>query len=213
MAIAGKHSRIKIMSDAPAVPFAEEATTADALRVAYSITNRTKRYWSKNDLVIVETSPDGEVWTIVTSGFRIAFAGGRIVFAVAQPVGTQVRVSGAFVTVTTAAETREYSMTINNGTEDATVLESGGSRRRVYTIQDATGSLSGFYNVNDLLAEYLLGSKKLVIELDFDSTDLDGEYYAFYALIPSKELATAVEGLVTTSTSWESDGDILIEAK
>lgn len=201
------------MSDAAPVPFTNEATTADAERIAYRITDRTKRYWNREDDVIVETSPDGDTWTPITTGYRIAHAGGRIVFYAAQPVGTQVRVSGEFVAVTTAVETREYSMAINNATEDATVLEGDGSRVRVYTIQDATGTLSGFYNVNNLIQDRLLDRKTLVIELDFDSTDLDGEYYAFYALIPSKELATAVEGLVTTAVSWESDGDILVEPK
>ena len=213
MAKAGKNARIKVMSDASAVPFTSEATTADASRIEYRITNRTKRYWSRTTPVVVETSPNGSTWTVVTSGYRIAHAGGKIMFYVPRATGTQVRVSGAFVAVTTVAEVREYTMSGTNALVDVTVLESDGWRKQLSTIRGASGSLTGFYNVNNLLQDKLLSGTALVVELDVDSSDNNGEYFAFYALLASQELSVAVDGAVGTSVPWESDGDILIEAK
>lgn len=213
MAIAGKNGRIKVMSDAAAIPFAEEATTANVARTEYSITNRTKRYWSREAPVVVETSPDGVSWGVVSGGFWISYAGGKIVFRDAQPVDTQVRVSGEFVAVAIAVETREYSMSINNALVDVTVLEGDGWRRKLATIVDATGTLSGFYNVDNLLVDKILEGKAIVIEMDVDITDNQGETLAVYGLINSHEMQSAIESAVTTSVGWESDGDILVEQK
>lgn len=204
MAIPGKRARIRVMSDAEPIPFTDEATgTVDD--VVYSVGDRVKRYWDPATQVVVKV--DGDV--VAVSEYRVQHAGGRIHFRSEQ--SGPVTVSGAYITVTTAVEVREYTFTINSEVIDRTWLnpDLDGFRERMAGIVDATGTLSGFYNVNNLLTDKILAQKPTVIEMQ-PSADMD-EMFAVYAFLESDELQAAVEGAVETNVGWQSTGDILVE--
>src|SRR5690625_1708337 len=134
------------MSDAGPLPFTDEATvTTDNL--VYSVTDRVKRYFDRGTPIVVKR--DGDV--VPVSEYRVQHAGGRIHFRSEQ--SGPVTVSGAYITVTTAVEVREYTFTINAEVIDVTWLNPAldGFRERMAGIVDAAGTLTGFYNVNNLL--------------------------------------------------------------
>lgn len=197
------------MSTGSPVAFTDEATSDSAGRTIYTITDRAKKYWSRAAAVTVKV--DSSV--VGASTYRIQHAGGKIHFFAARTEGAVVEVSGEYVAVTAAAQTREYSLNINSALEDVTTLDDGGFRKRLPTIVGASGTLSGFYDVNNLLQARLIAGTPLVVEMDPDNSDNSGTMFACYALLSTKELQAAVEGAVGATVSWESDGDILYEAK
>lgn len=205
MALPGKHAAVRVMSES-STSFTDEATTANAERTIYTIDDRDLRYWDRDVAVVV--SRGGQ--TVPRSEYRIQHAGGRIHFRDAQDEGTVVTVSGAYVSVVTAVQTREFTLTLDRELSDVTVFESEGWRDRLAGVGGATGTLSGFYNADNLFTDRLLEQKPLVLELQPDGAN-DGEVFSLYAVMESQELSAAVEGAVETSVPWESDGEILVE--
>lgn len=205
MALPGKKARLRVMSSAAPVAFSSEATSSTD-QVVYTIDDRDKRYWDRNTPVVVEVNGNPPA-----VGYRIQHAGGKIHFKEALDPGDTVTVDGAYVTVTTAVEVREYTLSINSEIIDVTWLNPAldGFRERIAGIIDASGTLSGFYNVNNLLQDKILAQAPTVLELEAND-DLD-EIIAFYVYLESHELQAAIEGAVGTSVGWQSDGDILVE--
>lgn len=212
MAIFGKNTRIKAMSDAAPIAFNAEKTTSDITRTEFSIVNRTKRYWDRNTPVTVETSADGTTWEQYTGRYWIRHAGGTIIFAEPLVAGLQVQVSGAYVTASLVAECNSCNINITNTLSDTTVYEVPG-KRQTSMLVDATGTLSGFHDINDLLTDKILEGKSTIIETDFDNTDATGELFCCYAFINSTEFSSAVADPVSKTVGWQSDGKLLVEQK
>jgi hypothetical protein len=204
MALPGKYARIRIMSET-STAFSTESTTADASLRIYTIDDRDLKYWDREVAVQVFRN----ALLVPTSEYRVQHAGGRIHFWEPQDPGDAITVSGAYVTVVIAAECNEYTLTNESEVIDVTVFESDGWRERLAGILGASGTVSGFWVVNNLFTPRLLAQKPLILELQANKND--PEVYAMYVVIESQELAPAVEGAVETSVSWQSDGDILIE--
>lgn len=205
MALPGKHAAVRVMSKS-STAFNGEVTTANAERTIYTIDDRDLRYWDRD--VSITVTRGGS--TVPPSEYRIQHAGGRIHFRTQQDAGTIVTVSGAYVSVVTAVETREFTITLDRELTDVTVFESEGWRERLAGVGGATGTLSGFYNADNLFTDRLLAQEPLVLELQPDGAN-DGEVFSLYVVMESQELSAAVEGAVETSVPWESDGEILIE--
>src|SRR5690554_4463225 len=187
MAKPGKHARIRIMSST-STPFSNEATTPDVTNTIYTIDDRDKKYWDRDVPVVVERNGN----PVPINEYRVQHAGGRIYFWEAQDPGDTITVSGSFVSVVIAAECREYTITIEAEMNDVTVFESDGWRERLPGIGGASGTVSGFYNINNLFTERLLTQKPLILELQTDKDD--PEIFALYVVLENQELTAAVEG-------------------
>ena len=137
MATAGKNARIRVMSDAAPVAFTDEATTANATRTEYKITNPVKKYWDKGTPVVVTVTPAS------TTSRWVRHAGGVVIFDQPLDVEATVTVSGVCHHGTNR-EVSEYNVTLANPTTDVSVLEV--EERRKYPPTDATGTITGFYN-------------------------------------------------------------------
>ncbi len=98
--------------------FTNEATTSGD-RITYTISNAAKKYWSPSTPVVVEVSPNGTDWSVITAGFELAYAGGKVIFPVAQPVGTEIRVDGGYLTPSQLAEGHKWSLRISQERFDA----------------------------------------------------------------------------------------------
>ena len=204
MALPGKYARIRIMSET-STAFTDESTTADASLRIYTIDDRDLKYWDRE--VAVQVFRNAVL--VPTEEYRVQHAGGRIHFWEPQGGGDVITVSGAFVTVVTAAESNEYTLTNESEIVDVTVFESDGWRERLAGILSSSGTVSGFWVVNNLFTPRLLEQKPLILELQANKDD--PEIYAMYVVMETQELAPSVEGAVETSVSWQSDGDLLIE--
>lgn len=219
MAIPGKNARLKVMNEDAPVGFADKAMSADAEYKTYAIDDTDKRYWSRDADIVVKKNAE----TVDPSEYKVQHAGGLIHFKTAQGSEDTITASGEFVTVSTAAYVREYTLNISANLEDTTWLKptteedptytGAGYRNRTPTLTEASGSLSGFYDVDNYFQERLLSGKPLVIEMDTDGPNTNGDFFAVYAYLENKELSPAVEGVVGQSVSWQSDGQLLVEGK
>jgi hypothetical protein len=119
MATPGKVGRVLIQKpDFTPVAFTDEATTADATKTRFSITDDTKCYWDRNTPVTVEVDSSP-----VATGFHIEYPGGVIVFDEEQTGA--VTVSGKYIEVEQLAGFFNWSLTVDNKTIDITCFESG----------------------------------------------------------------------------------------
>jgi hypothetical protein len=209
LAIPGKKARIRVMGT-DSNSFLDEPTTANSDRTIFTITDRDKRYWDRSVDIVVH-SPD--LSTVVPpSEYRIQHAGGRIHFREPRPTGEDVWVSGAWVNVTTAAQANEYTISMEQEIVDVTWFnpDANGFRERMANLHTASGSLSGFYHVDELLSGRILSQQATVIEMQPNADD-DDHLFAVYAFLNSDEINPSVEGAVEFSVSWDSDGEILVE--
>lgn len=121
MAIPGKAGRVLIQTIYPVLSFLNEATTGNAERTEYQITDATKRSWYPRGTFAVEVGAEE-----VETGFTLDYATGKIIFGEALEEGAVVTVSGSYYLV---GETG-IEFTDEETTADATKTR--------YTITDPT---------------------------------------------------------------------------
>lgn len=144
MALAGYNSQVLIAS-LPSVAFTNEATSTTDL-TTYTITNSAHRYFDKSVPTVVQTSPDGTTWSTVTTGFTLYRANARVVFASAQPAGTQVRfASGNYFPYATIAEAASCEFSGKMGVENTTVFNTTGTQSFTPTTLTGTLKYSSFW--------------------------------------------------------------------
>ena len=191
--------------------FTHEATTAVTALTVYQITSTTKRYWDPTVALVVETSVDaGVTWSAITSGFQVAYAGGVIRFPVAQAAGTQVRVSGAYLTASVLGQCKEWDLAVSLDTPDTTVFTAGTSlsawKSCVAALKDATVTvaryqLDGYFlpSVADKGTFYIL-----VLYTDY----ANAKHIDCMARLTADGIKTAVAGVIEESLSFKTSGMI-----
>ena len=190
--------------------FTHEATTAVIALTEYQITSTTKRYWDPTVALTVETSTNGVDWTAVTSGFQVAYAGGVILFPVAQPSSTQVRVSGAYLTASALGQSKEWDLSVSMDTPDSTVFTAGTSlsawKTCVAALKDASVTVSryqldGYFvpSVADKGTFYVL-----VLYTDY----ANGKHVDCLARMTADSIKTAVSGVIEESLTFKTTGMI-----
>lgn len=199
MATPGRKALVKV-SGAP-VTLANAATTADGARFAYTITNVAQRVLDHSAAVTVETSPDGTNWS-AASGYTLDRLFGRVIFGTARPTGTQVRVSGKYVPMTTAAEAKGFSQTATAKNDDASVFGDTFVRRDQVQ-RDITGSLNSFRTTDKYFDDALTAGNPVVIEFALDGTVISRAW----ALLNSEQIQAAVDSLIEQDVEWEGAAD------
>ncbi len=165
MAVAGYSSQVLIAS-LPSVAFTNEATTT-ADRTTYTISNAAHRYFDPKVAVVVQTSPDGSIWTTVTTGFQLFRANARVVFTVQQPIGTQVRfASGNYFPYAQIAEAASCEFSGKMETEDTTTFASAtasnGAKSFTPTLLTGTLKYESFW-INIARAQSLVARDFLIV--------------------------------------------------
>ena len=164
MVIAGYNSQV-LVGSLPAVTFADEAMTANDDLTIYTITNQAHRYLDKKTAVVVQTSPDGDAWTTVTTGFTLFRVSARVVFATAQDAGTQVRLhSGKYIpnSVLATATTAEFDGKVDMLEDTSFSTTGGGARTFVPGLMNGTLKLSGWW-VNNSRAASLVARDLIIV--------------------------------------------------
>lgn len=192
------------LASPPAVTFAAEATTPDAARLTYTITNAAKRYWDKDTAVTVERSTDaGVTWAAVpASQYTLQHVGGKVIFGAAQAVGTLIRVSGSYLPVSQLAEAREWSLDTSVDTVETTTLGAAW-KTQAAILRSASVKLSRWW-VDSWFLDQL--ANRLVVVLYVDSAV--GSRYEGYARLKADSVKVAAAGLVEEDLSLELEGDL-----
>lgn len=198
MALAGKLGAVYVQTDAAPVAFTNEATTANAARTRYTITDTAKRYWSKGTAVVVKVGG-----TTVTTGYTLEYAGGVVVFDVAQQVGAVVTVTGAYVVLAQAGGFFGWSVEPTMEMAEKTTFQSAGWKEFEPTIKGFTGSAEAYWGDEQFFDA--LGTEVIVALYLNESTGLR---YEGYAVISSDGISTAVDELVQETVEFTGDGPI-----
>ena len=198
MALAGKLGAVYVQTDDAPVAFTDEATTANAARTRYTITDTTKRYWSKGTAVVVEVGG-----VAVTTGYTLEYAGGVVVFDVAQGVGAVVTVTGAYVALAEAGGFYNWSLEPSVDMQEKTAFQSSGWKEFESTVKGFTGSAEAFWGDDQFFTA--LGTEVIVALYLNEATGLR---YEGYAVISGDGISTAVDELIQETVDFTGDGPI-----
>jgi hypothetical protein len=146
MAVAAYSSKILVTSP-PSIALSNEATSASTDRKTYTIVDQTKRMLDDTTPAAVQSSSDGLTWTTITTGFTLRYIGAQVLFASAQPVGTQIRLSSGkyFPTATVGAGANTAEFAGERQLEDVTVFNDNGVKSVLPTLLSGEITTSGFW--------------------------------------------------------------------
>ena len=190
--------------------FTHEATTAVIALTEYQITGTTKRYWDPTVALVVETSTYGTNWTAITSGFQAAYAGGVIRFPIAQPSGTQVRVSGAYLTASVLGQSKEWDLAVSMDTPDTTVFTAGTSlsawKTCVAALKDATVTVARYQLDGYFLPTVVNPATFYILVLYTDYAN--GKHVDCLSRMTADSIKTAVAAVIEESLTFKTTGMI-----
>lgn len=196
--ITGKVGAIYVQTSAAPVAFTNEATTADAAKQRYTITNTAKRYWDKSTPVTVKV--DGNT---VTTGFTIEYAGGVVVFDVSQGTAV-VTVSGAYLTVSQAGGFFKWSLDLEQETAEVTTFQSSGWKEFMATLKGFSGSAEAYWG-NSTFFDNL--GQECVVVFYVDSGAAKTRFEGF-AIITGDSLETPNDDIVQESIDIQGTGPL-----
>lgn len=183
------------------IEFTDEATTANAAKTRYTITDATKRYWDQNTVPVVKK--DG---VEVTSGYKIEYPGGVIVFD--EALNTEViTVSGKYITVEQLAGFFNWSLTVNNNTIDVTTFESDEWQEFILATKNFNVSAEKFWTSDGNFLDRMGSEVILVLYTDFGTakTRFEG-----YAVISTSAVSVPVDGLVNDQLNFQGKNGIYL---
>lgn len=202
MATAGRKALVKVSG--VAVAFTNEATTGNAGRTVYTISNAAKAIWGLTVTITVENDAAGNAIYAASTGYTINRLLGQVTFATAKAAGTNVRVSGSYLPVSTAAEAKAYNYSLM--TQNIPDNEFGDTQvTRVAAQKDASGSLGQWWSTDTYFSDALTAGNPVVLEFYSDSTGaLD---VRMWALLNKVGIQAVVDGLVEQSVEFQGTTD------
>jgi hypothetical protein len=194
------------ITSAPSVGLTNEATTADAGWLNYTITNAAKRYLDDTVTPLVQTSPDGTTWSTAV-GYTLNYVGAIVTFGTARAVGTQIRFStGSYFPYAQLGQSKEWSLEVDSTLLDVTPFSPAGAWK-VYldSINGATAKVGRYWLDGTFLATLVTGAKVvLVLYVDATSTTR----YEAYAFLKSDSIKAAVTATVDEELSFVINGQL-----
>lgn len=198
---AGKSALVKVSGAAATLTNA--ATTANGGRTEYQITDSTKRVLAPNATITVETSPDGSAWS-AAAGYTLNRLTGTVTFGSAQPVGTQIRVSGQYLPMSTAASCKQFSYTVS-ATNIETPAFGDSYIPRIQGLQDIKGSLGSWRTTDTAFEDALTGD--VIVMLEIYSLGSGTPEMRVWARLNTMQVQSAIEGAVDQGVECEGVQD------
>lgn len=203
MAIAGRKARLRVSG--PPAAFSAEATTPDASLTRFRIADAGKGVWARTEPVEVRRAVGGgALETVPASEYTLDRLSGTVRFHAAQPAGTTVEVSGSYLTLSVAAEAKEFSYTLNGSNTEASRFGDAYTRR-AQALRDVTGSLSQWTAAERYFEDALTSGEPVVLEFYSDADAAPD--LRVWARVGSSEMKAAVDGLLETTVEWEGTPD------
>lgn len=199
----------KVMVAGEPVTMTNEATTANAERTIYQVTNPARRCWSDAPVTVQRSTDNGETWsTVPATQYTLDRLFGRVIFAAAQSAGTQVRVSGEYLPLTVVAGAYAYSYTITaNLQERAAFDDPDDFMRRRQVGLDASGSISRWYDADPLFAEAIEDEEPVILEFWSDKTGLAADV-RIRALVSQEGVNGEAAALLEEEVEFQGVADV-----
>jgi hypothetical protein len=193
MAKSGKVGAVLMQTEDPAATFTDEATTPDAGKTRYTITDTNKKYWDKNTPVTVKKNG-----VVQTNGYTIEYPGGVIVFDAALTTET-ILVSGKYITVDQPGGFFSWSLNVANKLEDVsdfeTVQANGGWEVYAVTNKNFSCSAQAFWANSERFINAIKNGTEVILVL-YDDYITGASRSEGYALIESEDTSDIVPGAV-----------------
>lgn len=201
MATAGKIGALfAVDQSVAAVTFTDEATTADATKTRYRITNKAKRYWTEDDTITVKKNG-----VVQSSGFTLERAGGVVVFD--TPLTSEVvLVSGKYLTVTQIGSVFDWSFTAGRPANDTTVMGDTWATKMPSGNGDWSFSADAYYIATSSRRVSFVATAPVIVCLYVDAAG-DKRFEGF-AAIDSAKLTNTVGEIVSESITGTGDGAV-----
>lgn len=184
-------------ADGTSVVFTDEATTPNAAKTRYVITNTTKRYWDDSLPVTVKKNA-----VVQSSGYSLEYAGGVVVFAVALTSET-ILVSGKYFNTTQLATFFNWKLDIDAELKDITTFASSGWKEQLAVINGWSASAEGYWADGSFIS--LLGSRVILI-LWVDDTS--NKRYEGYIIMKKNSIEEPVDDVIKESIDIEGTGPL-----
>ena len=210
-ATAGRAALIRVPG--AGVAFTQEATTGNAGRTVYTISNAVKSIWDPQIAVLVETSPTGSVWTTANpSTYSLNRLAGSVTFFTPLGAGYFVRVSGTYLPTSIVAGGKSWTYTITSTLLDATDYDNantnGGFPTKIPNFFDASGSISRWYQaVPDLYFVSALTNASFVV-IEFTANRAVGYDCRIWGILNKEQVQANVTALTDESVDFEGFPDI-----
>lgn len=203
--LAGKVAGIYTAAVGTPTAFTNEATTGNAAKTIYTITNAAKRAWPLDSAVTVKK--DG---VTVTTGFTIHYAGGQVVFDSALTTEV-VTVSGTFCTITEQAGMYDWKTSVSVKEQDVTdftaATANGCEVHAPVGLVHNTLSCSSFWQSTALaqLAGELLYVKAFI-------SSVTGERYEAWCRVVSVDIDAALDKVIEAPLTLQPTGGMWYSA-
>jgi hypothetical protein len=192
---AGRQANIYITGTAT-TSITSETLTANTDRTVFSINDAAKRFW---DPTMAPTVKLGTT-TLDPSTYRVAYAGGKIIFKEPVGAGTVTISSNGYKAVSALGEAKEWSVDIESDMEDVTPFGKDW-KEFAPTLKGASGSLSRWW-----VDEFFFNKIDSLLGLSLEATT--GKTYDCYARLTTNGIQVAVDGLVEESLDFQVIGDL-----
>jgi len=190
----GYGANVYLASGTP-VAFTDEAMTNAGDNKTYTITNSTKRFWSRATPVTVKKNG-----STITTGFSVQYPGGKVVFTTANQPTDVITVSGQYIPVSQLGDGREWSLDISDDTQEVTTF---GSQWKAFVVTriGSSGSITHFWNDGSFLS--LMGSL-----MGFELQVTSSNKYQFYGYFTKDSIKTAADGVIEEPLDFTVDGNV-----
>lgn len=202
-AFSARKAGVYLTSGTTTTAFTDEATTADTAKKVYTINAGAKRYWSPDDAITVNKNG-----TPVTTGFKIQYCGGKIIFDVALTNET-VTVSGKYYTYAGWANAKEWDLDITYETNEATAFGGSGWKNKMGAMNEGSVTISKWWEDSTFLEDNL--TRRMVLVLFVEETNATthvGKRYECYGYLDSDSVKVAASGLIEEELKFAVDGQV-----
>lgn len=200
MPVAAFSTTVKIPGTSTAV--VDEACTANTT-TEFQITNTAKRVLDPTVAVTVKANGV----TQAASAYTLDPLFGKVTFG--SPPTAPVTISANYLPMLTVAEAKEVSVSVSADMGDATTFDSSGSKQRLATLKDFSGSLGV---LSSLFADHDPGAGTQQFTALFDGATPvlievrpggSGNYFRGWAVLEKLEMKAAVAGLVEGTINFQ----------
>lgn len=204
-ALSGKVGAVHLPTSAVPIAGVALATTADASKTRYTITDATKRYLDPASAVTVKKNGVTQ-----SSGYKIEHAGGVVVFDVALTTEV-ITVDASYFTVAEAGGFFNWSVELNADLEEETTFASNGWKEYRPTLKGWSASAEMYWQNGDQHTRIVAG-KSIVLILYVNDTAGQLQRYEGYAQLAADSVTAEASGLVQENIDFVGDGPLFYRA-
>lgn len=187
------------------VPFDKEPLVGQTDYQTYLSPDSQKRYWDREETVVVEVSIDGAPWEVAKRGFVVQHAGGIVYFR--EPDETRrVRVSGAYFEMEEKLGFYSWRLTVDVATHDASDFQSDRWTENITGNRSWTAEADQYWRSDERLDDWI----GRLLPVTFYVSDKANTKYRYEGTgYVNQEVLTVPQGeLITKSLRFTGDGGV-----